>query len=113
MTITDPRQPVFIKKGKRYVAFGSLDQGWDRFDSWYAEGLWLHERDEHTQRMRLIARLDELPCSAVSFAALQTNHQELVRLFADNERLSRHDMATVILEWIAKKSQPNENHRKE
>lgn len=102
--MTDPREPVYRKKGKRYVAFASLDEGWHKFDAWHSPGLWLHTRSEGMASQALIATLDELPSSAAAFGAVLQHKQELVDLLRDKQNLSRNDLATAVLEWIAGKS---------
>ena len=101
MTITDPRQPVYIRKGKRYVAFASLDD-FGRFDSWHSEGLWLHARNESFTSMTKIADLTDLPSPAVQFAAVMAKHSELMEIINQNKLISRYDLATAILKWISK-----------
>jgi hypothetical protein len=105
MTITDPRQPVYIKKGKRYVAVGSLDD-FGRFDSWHSPGLWLHTRHDHFTRMTKIANLEDLPCPAVKFAAVMNKAPQLMEILNEHRNESRFDLAAVILEWIAGQSKP-------
>jgi hypothetical protein len=105
MTITDPRQPVFIKKGKRYVAVGSLDD-FARFDAWHSPGLWLHTRLDNSTRMTKIADLEDMPCTAVKFASVMSKAEELMNLLHEHRNESRFDLAAVILEWIAGQSTP-------
>ena len=102
--MTDPREPVYRKMGKRYVAFASLDDGWHKFDPWHSPGLWLHTRSDGMVSQSLIATLDELPSSAVAFGAILQHKQELVDLLRDKQNLSHHDLATAVLEWIAGKT---------
>ena len=101
MTVTDPREPVYRKKNGRYVAFASIEQGFGRFDSWCAPGVWLHTRDNHSTRMHLISTLEELPCSAVRFASALRHTSELTDLIRDHRRLSTTDLSELILKWIA------------
>lgn len=103
MTITDPRKPVFIKKGNRYVAVGSLDD-FSRFDAWHSPGLWLHTRGDCCTRMSKIANLEELPSPAIQFAAVLNKHAELVNVLRESNGESQNDLATRILEWIATES---------
>ena len=105
MTITDPRQPVYVKKGNRYLAVGSLDD-FGRFDAWHSPGLWLHTSHDHFTRMTKIADLEDLPCPAVKFAAVMSKAEELMNLLHEHRNESRFDLAAVILEWIAGQSSP-------
>lgn len=104
--MNDPREPVYRKKGKRYVAFASLDDGWHKFDPWHHEGLWLHTRDDCSTRQCLIATIDELPSSAVGFASVMIHQEELTKKIVEwrSEPISANDLATKVLEWIHEKS---------
>ena len=106
--MTDPREPVYRKKGNRYVPFASLEDGWHKFDPWHSPGLWLHTRNDCAASQALIATLDELPASAVHFASIMQHQAELTRQLADwrNEPISANDLAENILNWIASKTTP-------
>jgi len=110
MTITDPRQPVYIKKGNRYVAVGSLDD-FSRFDLWHSPGLWLHKRSEYSHGATKIADLEDLPSPAVQFAAVMNKAEELMNLLNEHRNESRFDLAAVILEWIAGQSTPTKTNQ--
>lgn len=103
MTITDPRQPVYIRKGKRYVPVGNLNDPY-KYESFHSTGLWLHIRTKYSHAMTKIANIEDLPCSAVAFAAVMQHHEELRSLLTDNQNKSKNDIATAILEWIATKA---------
>ena len=104
MTVTDPREPVYRKKNGRYVAFASMEQGFGRFDSWCAPGVWLHTKEKDCTRMHLISTLDELPCSAARFASAMKHQSQLTDLIRDHRTMSTNDLSKLILEWIATKT---------
>jgi len=107
MTITDPRQPVYIKKGNRYVAVGSVGD-FNKFDFWHSPGLWLHKGSKYSQGATKIANLEDLPSTAVQFAAVMNKAEELMNLLHEHRNESRFDLASAILEWIAGQSTPTE-----
>ena len=102
MTHTDDRENVYRKANGRYVPIGKINSPYV-YDSFKAEGLWLHTSNDGggMQSMTLIAKLDELPSSAASFAAVMQHKSELVDLLRKANYLSLNDMADAILKCIA------------
>ena len=105
--MNDPREPVYRKRGKRYIPCGMLNSGLD-YDSFNAPGLWLHAESDGggIRSMTLIAKLDELPSSAVAFGAIAQHRDELTRLLTDmhTRGISRYETAHEILKWISGKA---------
>ena len=102
MTHTDDRENVYRKANGRYVPCGKLNSPYV-YDGFKCEGLWLHTLNDGggMQSMTLIARLDELPSSAASFAAVMRHKSELVELIRQSRGASINDTADIILEWLA------------
>ena len=104
MTHTDDRENVYRKANGRYIPIGKINSPYV-YDSFKAEGLWLHTLKDGggMQSMTLIAKLDELPSSAASFAAVMQHKSELVELIRQSRVASMNDTADDILKWIAGK----------
>ena len=107
MTITDPRQPVFIKlPSGKFKPVGKLNDAC-LFDPIQAPGLWMHHEFESSRGMTRIAKLEELPSSAVSFAAVMAKTEELTEVIRDQRARGASMMgeAEAILKWIARKAE--------
>lgn len=106
MTIHDPRQPVYIRRGRRYHAFASLDD-MGKFDPWHSPGLWLHTQDGIARRMTKIADLENLPCSVAMFGSALAHKDELAKLISTKLHapggISASDLAADVLRWVAEK----------
>lgn len=104
MTHTDDRETVYRKANGRYVPIGKINSPYI-YDSFKAEGLWLHTSNNggESRCMTLIAKLEELPSSAASFAAVMKHKNELVELIRGTQGASMNDFAEIILSWIAGK----------
>lgn len=97
--ITDPREPVYRKVGRKYVQCGTVNSGgWIGF---YAEGLWLMHDTDCGTAVFLISKLEELPSSAASLAAIAQHKYEIVKILS--ELGSLNDMADRICRWAAEK----------
>ena len=107
MNYIDPRESVYRKHGKRYIPCGKLNSCHD-FDGFKSPGLWLHTESDGggTRTMTLIAKLEELQTSAVSFASAMRNKDELAAVLNNSQdrRLSVNGTAEEILKWIAGKA---------
>ena len=102
MTHTDDRENVYRKVNGRYVPIGKINSPYV-YDGFKAEGLWLHTlKDGGTmQSMTLIAKMEELPSSAASFAAVMRHKSELVEVIRQSRGASMNDTSDIILKWIA------------
>lgn len=107
MNHIDPRESVYRKQGKRYIPCGKLNSCHD-FDSFKSPGLWLHTESDGggIRSMTLIAKLEELPSSAVVFAGAMLLKDELSAVINNSQdrRLSVNGTAEEILKWIAGKA---------
>ena len=96
----DPRQTVYLKNSSRkYLACGKMhDLSYDAFCS---TGLWLHTETDGQRSMSLIAKLDELPSSAVAFGSVMRRKDELKDVLRAGKLDSISDLADRVLKWIA------------
>jgi len=104
----DSRENVYRKKGSRYIPVGKINSHYD-YDGFKSAGLWLHtERNGGSIRsMTLIAKLEELPSSAVAFGSVAKHSDELTKFLTDLSGLglSRAETAQEILKWISGKAE--------
>lgn len=109
MHIRDQREPIFRKKGNRYVQCGFVDSPYlkDQVGSWEhtrKDGLWLHTSSDSHRAMTFVSTLEDLPLPATQLAALHLKRDELVKtiLKAWENPISAHELAGVVFDFVSK-----------